>query len=94
MLQMEALQGMWTAMYNSPPWGLTRFNNTVVLGSLVLGAIFSVAAFPLLIWAVKSYREQFLARLSKFKLVQVVMGSRWGSRLYGFYDKLVQLGFV
>ena len=94
LLQMESLRDIWTAMYNAPPWGLTRFNNTVVMGSLVVGVLLSIAAFPLLTWAVRAYRERFLARVGKFKIVQMVTGSRWGSRLIGFYRRLEQLGFV
>lgn len=94
LLQMEPLQGMWTAMYNSPPWGLTRFNNTVVMGSLVVGVISAIIAFPILTWAVRAYRTRVVARFNQFKIVQMVTGSRWGSRLIGFYRRLEQLGFV
>lgn len=91
---MDALAGIWTAMYNSPPWGLTRFNNTVVMGSFVISVVVGIVAFPFLSWGVKAYRERFLARVGKFRIVQLIAGSRWGSRLFGFYQHLQQLGFV
>lgn len=94
LLEMPALQGLWTAMYNSPPAALTHFNNTVVLGSFVVGVIFAIIAFPILSWGVRVYRERFLTRIAKFKFVQLLMGSRWGARIFGFYNKLSQLGFV
>lgn len=93
-LQADSLREMWTALYNSPPWALTHFNNTVVMGSLVVGLLTSILAFPMLTWAVKAYRTRFLARITQFKFVQLVTGSRWGSRLIAFYRRLEQLGFV
>ena len=93
-LQTDSLQEFWTALYNSPPWALTRFNNTVVMGSLVVGIVASILAFPVLCWLVKAYRTRFLARVNQFKIVQLVTGSRWGSRLIAFYRRLEQLGFV
>ena len=94
LLQMDALAGMWTALYNSPPWGLTRFNNTVIMGSFLVSGLVGVVAFPFLSWGVRLYRERFLERVGKFKIVQMIAGSRWGSRLFGFYQRLQQLGFV
>ncbi|HEX9844338.1 MAG TPA: TIGR03546 family protein [bacterium] len=94
LLRMDALAGVWTSLYNSPPWGLTRFNNTVVMGSFVVSVLVAIVAFPLLAWGVRMYRERFLARVGKFKVVQMIAGSRWGSRLFGFYQRLQQLGFV
>ena len=85
---------MWTAMYNSPPWALTRFNNTVVMGSFVAGILVALAAFPVLTWVVRNYRDRFLGRFNQFKIVQLVTGSRWGSWLIRFYRRLEQLGFV
>lgn len=37
LLKAGALQGLWTALYDLPLVPLTRFNNTVVLGNLVIG---------------------------------------------------------
>lgn len=39
LLKAPALKGLWTALYDMPIVPLTRFNNTVVLGNLVVAAI-------------------------------------------------------
>ena len=39
LLGLPWLQGVWTAVYNTPVLALSNFNNTIVLGSLVCWAI-------------------------------------------------------
>jgi len=90
LLRAGALQGVWTALYNVPPWALTRFNNTVVMGTMAAALVAGPLLFPLLVWAVKAYRERFLARLNKFRLVQALMGSRF----YGWYRKVADTGLI
>ena len=85
-----ALQGLWTALYNSPPWALTRFNNTVVMGSTALSLALIPILFVLGARAVTAYRERLLARMSSMRWVQWIMGSR----LYGIFLKLQSLGLV
>ncbi len=70
------LRGLWTALYNSPVFALTRFNNTVVMGSLVIGLLGGVIWFPILVWAVKAYRERFLAWANQLWIVRFITGSR------------------
>jgi uncharacterized protein (TIGR03546 family) len=84
LLTLPALKPMWTALYNTPvvPW--TRFNNTVVLGSLV-GAL---AVLPLLFWGaawgVAKYRERVVAVVAKWKIAKIVKASK----LFMLYEKL------
>jgi uncharacterized protein (TIGR03546 family) len=85
-----ALQGVWTAMYNSPPWALTRFNNTVALGSTVLALVLIPIVFVAGAWAVRNYRERVLTRLKGARWVQAIMGSRF----YGWFLKVQDMGFI
>lgn len=66
----KALHGFWTTLYNAPLVPYTRFNNTIVLGSL----IFSLFAFyPVYLGGrvlVVKYRETFLEHLKRWKIVQ------------------------
>ena len=82
LLTVPAFESMWTWLYNQPfvPW--TNFNNTVVLGSFVLGAITLLPAAylsrPFFDWFTPRCRE----RLEKFRIVRVIQGaeiaSGWG----------------
>ena len=82
-----SLQGLWTALYNAPLVPYTRFNNSVLMGSL----IFSLLAFYPVYWGGKvmvvKYRETVMERLNRMKIVQVFRASdlyKWYSR----YSKL------
>jgi uncharacterized protein (TIGR03546 family) len=81
------LQPFWTELYNTPLLPYTRFNNTVVLGSLV----FSLLAFYPLYRAgclmVVKYRETFLERLNRWKVVQIIKASS----LYKWYLRYSEL---
>jgi uncharacterized protein (TIGR03546 family) len=84
------LQGLFTGLYNSPPWGLTRFNNTIVMGGMLVALVTGSALFPLVVRGVRWYRERLLARMDKWRLVQVLKSSR----LYGWYQRLHDLGLA
>lgn len=86
----EALHGIFTTMYNLPPWALTRFNNTVMMGAFAAAIGSSVVLFPLIARAVRWYREVLLARITRFKFVQVILGSR----IVGWYRRLEEMGLV
>jgi uncharacterized protein (TIGR03546 family) len=70
-----SLQGLWTALYNAPLIPYTRFNNSVLMGSLV----FSLLAFFPVYWGGKrlvvKYRETVKERLDRLKIVQIFKAS-------------------
>ena len=81
------LQGLWTTLYNAPLVPYTRFNNSIVMGSLV----FSLFAFYPVYWGgrfmVVKYRETLMERFNRLRIVQVFRASdlyKWYSR----YSKL------
>ncbi len=80
-LTAKPLAGLWTAMYNSSIWRLERFNNTVVMGSM----LFSLALFIPLYFAgrlvVVRYREHVLQWVRKTRVAQFLKGTKF-YRLY------------
>ncbi len=68
LLTAPALQGLWTALFNTPvlPW--TRFNNTVVLGGLAVGATLFVPIFLSATWGVQRYRDRVVAVAAKWRV--------------------------
>jgi uncharacterized protein (TIGR03546 family) len=81
------LQGVWTSFYNAPLVPYTKFNNSVLMGSL----IFSLLAFYPVYWGgrimVVKYRKTVMERLNRLKIVHVFRASsmyKWYSR----YSKL------
>lgn len=84
----DTLRPLWTTLYNAPVAPLTRFNNTVVMGSFVCALIL---AFPIYFGfkhLVIAYRKSIGARLEKTKLYQIIRHSS----LVQWYMKLRDLG--
>lgn len=83
----SALQGPWTTLYNAPIVPYTRFNNTIVMGSLILSLF---ALYPIYLGGrtmLVKYRETVIQRLSRWKIVQVVKASS----LYRWYMRYSEL---
>lgn len=76
LLRAEGLKPLWTWLYGLPLVALTRFNNTVVLGNLVVGLIL----YAPLYWASKKlvilYQERYAPVVSRWPLVQTISGLR------------------
>ena len=81
LVDVEGLKVVWTTLYNAPIAPLTRFNNTVVMGSFVCAVIL----FPLVYFGMKKfvvvYRTTVGARIEKMKIYQVVSKS-WVVQTY------------
>ncbi len=88
LLTNASLQDFWTHLYASTLWRLERFNNSIVMGSLV----FSLVAFiPLLILSnvmVRRYRAHVFAWIQKTKVMQALKASKF----YQYYESLSSLG--
>jgi uncharacterized protein (TIGR03546 family) len=84
LVDMTSLKAFWTSLYNVPIIGLSRFNNTVVMGSFVtsLGLLFPV--FFVSKKGVIAYREKIDPKFQKWKLVQAVKGTK----IYSVYEKV------
>ncbi|MFP8489436.1 DUF2062 domain-containing protein [Gracilimonas sp. Q87] len=81
LLELEGLQETYTNMYNNEWWALTKFYNTVVIGSFVTAVILSIPAFPLFRILVLQYREKIHAKVQKLKIVQAFKSTN----LYSIY---------
>lgn len=82
----EFLTGIWTVLYNAPFVPYTRFNNSIVMGSL----IFSLMAFyPVYLgglFIVVKYRETFMERFDKWKVFKIIKASKF-YKLYARYSE-------
>lgn len=83
-LTAPALEGLWTAWYNTPVLALTNFNNTIVMGSLLVWLAAAVPIFFLARWLVSRYRTAVYARLQATPLFRAVKASK----LYNLYELL------
>lgn len=79
-----ALDGLWTALYNSTPWRLEHFNNSVVMGSLIVSLALFAPCYFILNRLVYKYREHVLEWVRKTRIMQVFKGSK----LYSAYKSV------
>lgn len=83
-LTLPALEGLWTTLYNSTLWRLERFNNSIVMGSLIV----SLGLFVPMVLAgnvlVRRYREHVLGWVMKTRLMQAFLASK----LFGYYQSV------
>jgi uncharacterized protein (TIGR03546 family) len=74
-LSAETLTGLWTWMYNVPVFRIARFNNTIVMGSLVVSLVLFVPVFFLSRIGIIRYRARFLDWMNKTRLAQAIRAS-------------------
>jgi uncharacterized protein (TIGR03546 family) len=73
-----SLERLWTTLYNSTLWRLERFNNSIVMGSLLLSLLLFVPLYLASNRLIVNYREHVLAWVQKTKLVHVLNLLRYG----------------
>jgi uncharacterized protein (TIGR03546 family) len=78
------LHGLWTSLYNAPIAPLTRFNNTVVLGSFVAGLLLLLPVYFGMRHFVVAYRTHLHTRVERLKIYQVISKSA----LVKWYDRI------
>ena len=70
LLKASALRGLWTALYGLPLVPLTRFNNTVVLGNVALGALLYAPLYYGFLEVLALYDRSLRARVEALPLIK------------------------
>jgi uncharacterized protein (TIGR03546 family) len=88
LVNIEGLRSFWITLYNAPIAPLTRFNNTVVMGSLVVALVLALPIYFGFKHLVIAYRKTLGARVEKLKVYQIIKHST----LVQWYTKIRDLG--
>ena len=83
----DGLKAFWTMLYNAPIAPLTRFNNTVVMGSFLSALVLFLPVYIGMKKFVVAYRTHIGAKIEKWKVYQWIKRST----LVKWYDKLRDL---
>jgi len=75
----EPLEGLWTAFYNSTLWRIERFNNSIVMGSLIFSVILFFPLFLLSNELIRRYRSHILEWIRRSRIMQAFMASKFYS---------------
>ena len=86
-LESESLRPLYTIMYNMPLVPLTRFNNSIVMGSALLGFSLAIPLFFVFKFLILKYRELIVARLKNSKWWKAFKATAL-VKLYDSYSKL------
>lgn len=84
LLTADPLEGLWTALYNITLWRLEKFNNSIVMGSLLISLVLFVPLFFLFNILILRYREHVLAWIQKTRIAQMIKATK----LYSAYQTL------
>ena len=82
-LEYEPLQPLFTEMYNMPIVPLTRFYNSIVMGSGVLSILLALPVFFLSVVVIQKYRKSVLERFRETKFWKIVKATAF----YQWYSK-------
>lgn len=84
LVNVDFLQPMWIWLYNLPVAPFTRFNNTVVIGSLIIALILLIPHYLFFKRVVIKYRTSWNSAIQKWKITKIIKGNK----LVRFYFKL------
>lgn len=84
LVNIDFLQPVWIWLYNIPVAPFTRFNNTVVAGSLLIALILLIPHYLIFKWFVIKYRGSWNVKIQKWKIIRIIQGNK----LVRFYFRL------
>lgn len=83
----DSLRGFWTMLYNAPIIPYTRFNNSIVMGSVIVSLLGFYPLYRLCLFMVIRYRETFMERFNQWKIVKIIKASS----LYRLYTRYAEM---
>jgi len=86
-LEASGLRPLFVEMYNMPLVPLTRFNNSIVMGSAAIGVILVIPAFFVFKSLILKYRATVVARFKGTKIWKAFVATKF----YGLYNKYTEL---
>jgi len=90
LLTAPALEGLWTSLYNIALFRFAKFNNSIVMGSLIFSLILFIPLYFLSNQVIRKYRDHILAWVQKTKLMQAFKANK----LYKAYQAVSGWGGV
>lgn len=82
-LENPSFRDLWSFMYNTPFIPMTRFNNSIVMGSFIISLILCPILFFLFRYLIMQYRTQFVQRIEATKAWKAFKATKF----YDWYAK-------
>jgi len=80
----DPLKGLWTVLYSSTIWRIERFNNSVLMGSLITSLVLFIPVYIFMNMIIRQYRVHILGWVRKTR----VMKAFTASKLYRAYESV------
>jgi len=81
-LNLDFLKGLWSALYNMPIIPFTKFNNSIVMGNIVLSAILFYPA----VFGTKKflpyYRKRWRDKVASWKIVKLLTAGKISALIF------------
>ncbi len=88
LLTNASLEVVWTSLYNSTLWRLERFNNSIVMGSLVFSIVACLPLYVVSTILIRRYRAHVLAWVQRSRMMHLLKASK----LYRAYQSVSGVG--
>ena len=79
-------QELWTGLYQNELLRVSGFNNTLVMGSLVIALIAFIPVLLLSRWLILAYRDRLMVWVDKLKITKLLKASKF----YKAYQALAE----
>ena len=86
-LESEGLRPFFVKIYNLPFLPMTRFNNSIVMGSMIISIVLSVPLYFLFCRLIDQYRNTVVVRIKNTKLWKAIAATKF----YGLYLKYLDI---
>lgn len=83
MLENASLRPLWTHMYNVPLLPMTRFNNSIIMGSFLISLILCPILFFVFRILIEKYQTNFVQKFEQTKAWKAFKASKF----YFWYEK-------
>lgn len=87
LLENPSVRSLWTSMYNVPILPMTRFNNSIILGSFAISILFCPILFFVFRILILKYRTNMLQKIESSKVWKAFKATKF----YNWYSKYKEL---
>jgi uncharacterized protein (TIGR03546 family) len=81
-LNLSFLRSLWSSLFNMPIIPFTKFNNTIVMGNIVLSLILFIPAVIGIKKFLPYYRKHWKDKVANFKIVKILTGGKIAALIF------------
>jgi uncharacterized protein (TIGR03546 family) len=86
LIKQTGLYQFWTTLYNLPLFPFFNFNNTIMLGSLIIAGLIQVPLYFFIKHCIIFYRKNLHEKLQKLKIIQTIKASFLGQWVFKLWQ--------